>query len=336
MEFGGGVLVLTSTVTLNNNTIVQNYSTAGGDSGNGAGVIVFDGATVTGDNNIIYFNQSPSNPDVAGIAGFNYTCSGAILSGTGNITDNPLFADTTNNDFHLTAPSPCIDAGNPASPLDPDSTRADMGVFFFDQRAPDIAVSPDSLNFTDTYVDSTDTLILNISNIGDADLILYNLSLGATGVFTFDWNPNDTLLIPGADLDVTVYFAPQDTLTYTDGILIENNDENLTIPLSGTGMPLNDVRGGQRYAPDKYALYPPQPNPFNPQTRIAFSLAKPGNVSLDIYDIGGQLVTRLLQGFHQAGVYETVFDAAELPSGIYFARITAGDYNQTVKLLLIK
>ncbi|UCE65357.1 MAG: T9SS type A sorting domain-containing protein [Candidatus Zixiibacteriota bacterium] len=53
--------------------------------------------------------------------------------GWGNIDTDPLFVDTANSDFHLMPGSPCIDAGDPASPLDPDSTRADMGALYFDQ-----------------------------------------------------------------------------------------------------------------------------------------------------------------------------------------------------------
>jgi len=54
--------------------------------------------------------------------------------GEGNIDDDPLFRNPDAGEYHLTSQSPCIDAGNPDSPEDPDETRADMGAFFFDQR----------------------------------------------------------------------------------------------------------------------------------------------------------------------------------------------------------
>src|SRR6185436_8801719 len=52
-------------------------------------------------------------------------------TGTGNITGDPSFVDPVGNDYHLQALSPCIDAGDPAAPLDTDGTRTDMGMFPF-------------------------------------------------------------------------------------------------------------------------------------------------------------------------------------------------------------
>ncbi|MEM9378543.1 MAG: hypothetical protein AAGB93_01245 [Planctomycetota bacterium] len=56
----------------------------------------------------------------------------------GNIDLDPLFVDEMNGDLQLTAGSPCVDAGDPSSPLDPDSTRADMGAYFLNACAPDV------------------------------------------------------------------------------------------------------------------------------------------------------------------------------------------------------
>lgn len=53
--------------------------------------------------------------------------------GVGSISQNPQFVNAADNDFHLTGHSPCIDAGDPASPRDPDGTRADMGAYYYNQ-----------------------------------------------------------------------------------------------------------------------------------------------------------------------------------------------------------
>jgi predicted outer membrane repeat protein len=62
-----------------------------------------------------------------------------------NIFENPLFVDPASGDYHLMAESPCIDAGDPASPHDPDSTIADIGAFYYDQT---VGVGPSSISET--------------------------------------------------------------------------------------------------------------------------------------------------------------------------------------------
>ena len=78
------------------------------------------------------------------------------------------------------------------------------------------------------------------------------------------------------------------------------------------------------------------PNPFNPTTTISFDLPEAGKVSLIVYDIQGREVKRLVDGVSPAGSYQAVFDGSELSSGVYFARMEAGDFRQTRKMLLLK
>jgi len=78
------------------------------------------------------------------------------------------------------------------------------------------------------------------------------------------------------------------------------------------------------------------PNPFRTETVISYRLAVIGKVSLKIYDKWGRLVKTLVDGEVSAGHHRVVFDGSELPSGIYSARLQAGTYKATKKLLLIK
>jgi hypothetical protein len=68
-----------------------------------------------------------------------YSCVEGGFAGTGNLAADPLFANASASDYHLQASSPCIDAGDPGSRLDPDGTRADMGCFPFAQVGPVMA-----------------------------------------------------------------------------------------------------------------------------------------------------------------------------------------------------
>ena len=83
------------------------------------------------------------------------------------------------------------------------------------------------------------------------------------------------------------------------------------------------------------------PNPFNASTELGFELSSPGDVSLDIFDISGRKVANLANGTFEDGVHELAWDGRdntnrELPSGIYMARLVAGEKIVTKKLLLAK
>lgn len=88
--------------------------------------------------------------------------------------------------------------------------------------------------------------------------------------------------------------------------------------------------------PDYFALDAPYPNPFNPMTNIVFGIPDASNVSVIVYNTKGQEIIRLVEGWCSPGYYQTTFDAGQLPSGVYFARMTAGNFCQVRKLLLIK
>ena len=88
--------------------------------------------------------------------------------------------------------------------------------------------------------------------------------------------------------------------------------------------------------PSSPCLHDPRPNPFNPTTAISYKLQASSIVSLKVYDIAGRLVAALADGWREAGSHEVTFDGSKLPSGIYFAQLTTGEYTQVQKLILLK
>jgi hypothetical protein len=82
------------------------------------------------------------------------------------------------------------------------------------------------------------------------------------------------------------------------------------------------------------------PNPFNPTTMIPFTLTEAGHVTLKVYDVNGRVVCTLLDGQMAAGAHSAVFNAAKdgetTPSGIYFFKLVAGDFQAVKQVLLIK
>ena len=88
--------------------------------------------------------------------------------------------------------------------------------------------------------------------------------------------------------------------------------------------------------PSAYTLEQNYPNPFNPTTKIKFTLPVANQVTLTVYNMLGQQVATLVDGFVNAGTYEAEFDAARFASGTYIYSITAGDFTAAKKMLLMK
>ncbi len=88
--------------------------------------------------------------------------------------------------------------------------------------------------------------------------------------------------------------------------------------------------------PDDFACSQNYPNPFNPMTSIDYQLPEDVNVTLNVYNLNGQLVHTLANGYQEAGYYTVRFHAADLPSGMYLYRLTAGPEVITRKMVLLK
>lgn len=108
-----------------------------------------------------------------------------------------------------------------------------------------------------------------------------------------------------------------------------------TITVADTNMlvGINDQVGGKAHG---FALHQNYPNPFNPSTLIRFELDKDQYVSLSVYNTVGEEVAVLARQQMQAGVHQVVFNANNLPTGIYLAKLHAGTRNNVIKMLLVK
>jgi len=99
---------------------------------------------------------------------------------------------------------------------------------------------------------------------------------------------------------------------------------------------VTDVEPVSSLVPDDYELQQNYPNPFNPSTSIEYSIPEESFVELRVYDVLGNEVASLANELQQAGVYRADFTADNLPSGMYFARLTANEFTQVVKMILLK
>lgn len=130
---------------------------------------------------------------------------------------------------------------------------------------------------------------------------------------------------------------------------IEFLNNNTGFLIGGGGMILKTTNGGtvnisgsSSEIPERYLLQQNFPNPFNPKTKIRYSLPVAGNVKLSIYDPVGRLVATLVNEFKTAGNHDAEFNAdlgsngLSLASGIYFAVLEVGNRSESIRMALIK
>jgi hypothetical protein len=98
---------------------------------------------------------------------------------------------------------------------------------------------------------------------------------------------------------------------------------------------LTDVDGVSEVA-NAFRLDQNYPNPFNPSTTIRYALTQRAVVTMSVYNMLGQEVAVLRNAEEEAGYHAVRFDAAGLASGVYWYRLTADNYTETRKMLLVR
>ncbi|MCI0715713.1 MAG: T9SS type A sorting domain-containing protein, partial [Chlorobi bacterium] len=88
--------------------------------------------------------------------------------------------------------------------------------------------------------------------------------------------------------------------------------------------------------PKEFSLSQNYPNPFNPQTNIEFAIPRASIVQLAVYDMLGKGIEILVNEKLNAGIFKTGWNASVYPSGVYFYKLTSGDFTETKKMILMK
>ena len=126
-------------------------------------------------------------------------------------------------------------------------------------------------------------------------------------------------------------FEGTSTIEFQDFILADETGKSVDVEIySSYEVDFKDV------TPVKTELSDSYPNPFNPTTSINYGLEKDGHVEIMIYDAAGRLVEELVNGHQDGGSYSITWNASSQASGMYFAKMIAGDVVQTQKLVLLK
>ena len=282
-----------------------------------------------------------------------------------NIFLDPLFESTTGDSaYRLTEDSPCINAGDPFGPEDPDETIGDIGAFYYDQRLyleitlipahPPIVIPASGGSFdyqiiienTGTRPHTMDFWMKISSHTGGHEHELLSLL-----DFTFesgfyvsririqqvpaDAPADDYTFMAGAGEYPNIYME-NDFFYFTKTGGVDSGNRMFDNGWLNTGEALPGEIMAESHVPDETVLHPAYPNPFNCETTISFNLPSAVSVELAVFDITGREVASLVNGHLSLGYHEVVWEAEGMGSGVYFMRLETGDFTQTQKLLLIK
>jgi len=350
---GGGFFLCGSTAVITNNTIAYNQA-----SEEGGGIYDYwAGATIA--NNIIVgssdgegiFAREEAHPypiisynDVWGNADGDYS---GCQPGEGDMSLDPLFADTSLADYHLLVNSPCIDRGDTAWWFrDPDSSRNDIGAYGGPWAVMARPVYPKGIR-----AEAGDSIVsLSWSANPEPDIWWYAIYRADSS----DFFPSESTLI--AQVTEPSYVDSQviygNTYYYRVSAV---NSKGYGSGYSKEVVGKTGVRGREEERlPTEFSLSQNWPNPFNANTVIRYSLlvdrgqskghsGRPSAVSLKIYNILGQEVKTLVDEVQAPGYYSVIWNGRddsgrEVASGIYLCRleVIGVKAERTTRMVLIR
>jgi hypothetical protein len=238
---------------------------------------------------------------------------------------------------------------------------------------PAIAVAPKAHDFGAVLVGASTVRSFRVGNEGAGNLQVSGVLVAGADAADFHPGSGAApfTLEPGQFRDVSVRFRPGTGGAKSAELRLSTNDPDAAVtgmPLSGRavvavadgatdpdphgrgnaresgsapgrGDPGAGAAAAERSSPASYDLAPNRPNPFRGATTIRVELAAPGTVDLSVYDAAGRRVATLLEGARAAGSHEAVWNGVALtgrraPSGVYFARLRAGSFTKTIKMVL--
>jgi len=335
---GGGVRIYSqANPELINNTISHNTTLAMA----GGGIIVMDGSAPVIMNNIISYVTNGCGIVVWGISSpqlsynlFHSNTGGnyfMVSPGVGDLTGDPHFVGGTPYDYHLAdSLSAAYNAGNPDPAYnDPDGTRNDCGAFFYPYLGVPMPIA--LLNFQATVEDRAVTLSWTT----------------ASEINTYGW------VVQRRQGTEAYSSLNSETPVLSQGISLVSNDysyQDLTAEVGQTylyRLMQVDLDGSLSYSNEltvtvgsadlaRVSIQRNYPNPFNPQTTIEYSLPIATWAKISIFDATGKLVTELASGYQTAGQHSIVWNAHNLPSGLYLCRLETPEQSSAKLLVLVK
>jgi len=233
---------------------------------------------------------------------------------------NPLLTSTPSYPLVLDPRSPCIDAGNPDSPLDPDGSRADIGGW--------------------TFVHNNRPAVVARLEPQDAELecdvdqeVLFDVLGDDPEEWTLDylWLVDDSTFWGGSTLKWTFAESGEFLVAVQafDGFNFSGTVDWLVrvAPLDGKAVDA---------LPAEFAIHSVYPNPFNDLTTLRYTLPSAGVVELTVYDVQGRALLQNRDIRSAGGTVTRVLDFGDYPAGLYFLRMQYGGKVEYRKLVYIR
>ncbi|MEJ2193253.1 MAG: aryl-sulfate sulfotransferase [Ignavibacteriaceae bacterium] len=227
------------------------------------------------------------------------------------------------------------------------------GTIAFELSLPNNVQNYRALRFnwrTNLFITEPDSIIFNSVRVGDSattKISLVNNSANSIEINSF-YNTNSAysvltkvpFVLPSyGNVPVQIMFKPVEDGYFKDVLHIRSDTETSRVAqlvvLTGRADSTISSVDNQTIV-SAYRLEQNYPNPFNPVTTIQYQIPQAIRVTLIIYDVLGRYVETLVNEEKPAGTYKIKFNASQLPSGIYFYRIRAGNYSDVKKFLLLK
>jgi hypothetical protein len=319
------------------------------------GIVMQPGTRVT--NNIILNSRESAiyTTNSLDTAVINYNCfynNNAISNNTALFNpdttiyyaSDPMFENQDSNNYLLQMFSPLIDAGDP-NILDVDGTRSDVGLYGgpFGQSYSYQDLAPKKPKFT---LVKKQIGKVNFNWRGGTETDFNSFSLHRTRDPQFIPNDNNKIY-SGIDTIFTDSLADP-TGSYSYKLTARDNQGNVSKLDSVTVVITGISADEESPTPERIFLYQNYPNPFNPSTKIKFSLTEESEVILRVYDVNGEIVMMLQNGWLPAGEYErefspkTIGTLKDIASGVYFYNLLVRDKNliplfvKTEKMMFLK
>jgi hypothetical protein len=217
------------------------------------------------------------------------------------------------------------------------------GVYIFRNDFLYLSITSDYYEFGETLINTSEEWnTFSLKNMHNEIIILDSINVD-NPVFSYTFPQLPVSINPGDSINISIQFNPVSVDSFTAVMKIYTDNPNIPekdIFLNGSAVQPTSAPDNNS-TPRQFKLYQNYPNPFNPVTKIRYTLKNATDVRITIYSILGQEIITLVNDNRPAGWHEAVWDGrnyagAQVGSGLYIYRMTAGNVVMTKKMVLVK